>query len=151
MIWIMIIIFFLFMIIGLPIAFSMGISALIYILSEGIPLSMVAQKFFTNTQSFPFLAVPFFILSGNLMVQSGVANKIIKFANSIIVCVKFLWVLFSAAKMFLVLGRPTLQVRKDYDSLKYTSNTLLLFNLQSYILNLLSLIFYLLLHNLQLR
>jgi len=84
MIWIMIIIFFLFMIIGLPIAFSMGISALIYILSEGIPLSMVAQKFFTNTQSFPFLAVPFFILSGNLMVQSGVANKIIKFANSII-------------------------------------------------------------------
>ena len=84
MIWLMIFIFFFFMIIGLPIAFSMGISAMLYILSEGIPLSMVAQKFFTNTQSFPFLAVPFFILSGNLMVQSGVSNKIIKFANSVI-------------------------------------------------------------------
>jgi len=84
MIWVMIFLFFLFMIIGLPVAFSMGVSALLYILSEGIPVSMVAQKFFTNTQSFPFLAVPFFILSGNLMVQSGVANKIIKFANSVI-------------------------------------------------------------------
>ena len=84
MIWLMIFLFFLFMVIGLPIAFSMGISATLYILSEGIPLSMIAQKFFSNTQSFPFLAVPFFILSGNLMVQSGVSNKIIKFVNSVI-------------------------------------------------------------------
>lgn len=84
MIWFMIFLFFFFMLIGLPIAFSMGISATLYIVSEGIPLSMIAQKLFSNTQSFPFLAVPFFILSGNLMVQSGVANKIIKFVNSII-------------------------------------------------------------------
>jgi len=84
MIWIMFLLFFLFMINGLPVAFSMGTSATIFILLEGIPISMIAQKFFTNTQSFPFLAVPFFILSGNLMVQSGIASKIIKFANSLI-------------------------------------------------------------------
>jgi hypothetical protein len=58
------------------------------------------------------------------------------------VCGKFLWVLFSIAKMLLVSGRPTLQVREDYDSLQYAANTLILFDLQSYILKLLSLVFF---------
>jgi hypothetical protein len=49
--------------------------------------------------------------------------------------------LFSVAKMLLVSGRPTLQVREDYDSLQYAANTLILLDFQSYILNLLSLVF----------
>lgn len=84
MIWFMIFLLFFFIYLGLPISFSMGISATFYILFKGIPLSMVAQKFFSNTQSFPFLAVPFFILSGNLMVQSGIAKRIINFANMVV-------------------------------------------------------------------
>lgn len=84
MIWVMIFLFFFFMIFGFPIAFSMGISSIIYLLVEGIPISMAAQKFFTNTQSFPFLAIPFFILSGNLMVRSGISGKIIKLANTMV-------------------------------------------------------------------
>lgn len=83
MIFLMIIAFFVFIVLGLPIAFSMGISASIYILINDIPLPIIAQKFFTNTQSFPFLAVPFFILAGNLMVQSGLSRRLIKFVNSI--------------------------------------------------------------------
>nr|WP_017186163.1 TRAP transporter large permease subunit [Alkalibacillus haloalkaliphilus] len=58
MIWVMIFSFFLLIVIGTPIAFSMGASALFFILVEGIPLSTVSQRFFSNTQSFAFLAVP---------------------------------------------------------------------------------------------
>ena len=84
MIWFMIFLVFFLMLLGTPIAFSLGMSATLYILFQGIPLSMVAQKLFSNTQSFPFLAVPFFLFSGHLMVQSGVARKIIDFTNGIV-------------------------------------------------------------------
>jgi tripartite ATP-independent transporter DctM subunit len=84
MIWMIMIGFFTMVAIGLPIAFSMGLSGVVYILSMGIPLSVAAQRFFSNTQSFSFLAVPFFILAGNIMVQSGIAKRIINFANVLV-------------------------------------------------------------------
>ena len=84
MIWLMIASFFILIIFGVPIAFSMGAAALLYILVEGIPLGMVAQRFFSNTQSFSFLAIPFFILAGNLMIKGDIAQKIIKVADSMV-------------------------------------------------------------------
>jgi len=84
MIWIMIVLFFVMLILGVPIAFSMGASSLFFILVEGIPLSIVSQRFFSNTQSFPFLAVPFFILMGNLMVYGGIAKRLINVADSFV-------------------------------------------------------------------
>jgi tripartite ATP-independent transporter DctM subunit len=84
MIWAMIAFFFILMSFGVPIAFSMGFSALAYFLVEGIPISMLAQRFFSNTQSFAFLAVPFFILTGALMVHAGIAQRIIRFADSLV-------------------------------------------------------------------
>jgi tripartite ATP-independent transporter DctM subunit len=84
MAWFMFLGFFVLVIIGLPIPFSMGISAIFYIIVNDIPLAIVAQRFFSNMQSFPFLAVPFFILSGHLMMRSGVSTRIINFVNSII-------------------------------------------------------------------
>jgi len=84
MIWLMIISFFVFMLLGVPIAFAMGASALFYILIEGIPLEIVAQRFFTSTQSFSFLAIPFFILMGSIMEHGGVAQRIINVANSLV-------------------------------------------------------------------
>lgn len=84
MIWVMIGSFFIMIFIGIPIAFAMGTSALMFIMVEGIPLSMVAQRFFSNTQSFAFLAIPFFILAGNLMVQGNIAQRIIDVANSMV-------------------------------------------------------------------
>ncbi|MCA0972204.1 TRAP transporter large permease [Halobacillus litoralis] len=84
MIWIMVISFFLLIIFGVPIAFAMGASALFYILIEGIPLEMFSQRFFTNTQSFAFLAIPFFILAGNLMIQGKIAQRIINVADSMV-------------------------------------------------------------------
>ncbi len=84
MIWIMITLFFGFIVLGVPIAFAMGISSIIYLLVTDIPLSIAAQRFFSNTQSFPFLAVPFFILAGHVMVKSGVAQRIVNFADSLV-------------------------------------------------------------------
>jgi tripartite ATP-independent transporter DctM subunit len=84
MIWVMIAGFFLMMFLGVPIAFAMGAAALAFFLAKDIPLLMATQRFFSNTQSFPFLAVPFFILCGNLMVQGGIAKRIIRFADSLV-------------------------------------------------------------------
>ncbi|MFM1652191.1 TRAP transporter large permease [Brevibacillus sp. B_LB10_24] len=84
MIWIMIVGLFVLIAFGVPIAFSMGAAALMYVLVEGIPLSIVAQRFFSNTQSFAFLAVPFFILAGSLMVHAGIAQRIIQLAHSLV-------------------------------------------------------------------
>jgi tripartite ATP-independent transporter DctM subunit len=80
----MIISFFLLIILGTPIAFAMGASSIAFILIEGIPLSTVAQRFFSNTQSFAFLAVPFFVLAGNLMVYGGIAQRLINVADSLV-------------------------------------------------------------------
>ncbi|MDP4552917.1 TRAP transporter large permease [Alkalihalobacillus macyae] len=84
MIWIMIFSFFLLLLFGVPIAFSMGASALLYIMVAGIPIEMFAQRFFSNTQSFAFLAIPFFILAGNLMIHGNIAQRIINVANSMV-------------------------------------------------------------------
>ncbi|GAB3790705.1 TRAP transporter large permease [Virgibacillus kimchii] len=84
MIWVMILGGFLLIFLGVPVAFAMGAAALLFILVEGIPISMVAQQFFSNTQSFTFLAIPFFILAGNLMVQGNVAQRIIDLADSLV-------------------------------------------------------------------
>ncbi len=84
MIWLMIISFFVLMIIGVPIAFAMGASALFYIIVEGISLEIVTQRFFTSTQSFAFLAIPFFILMGSIMEHGGVAKRIINLADSLV-------------------------------------------------------------------
>lgn len=70
--------------IGVPVAFSLGISSLFYFLVEGIPLITLAQKMFAGMNSFVLLCVPGFILAGNLMNQGGITPKIMKFANSIV-------------------------------------------------------------------
>lgn len=84
MIWVMIIAFFVLVALGLPIAYAMGSSALMYIVVEGFPLEIASQRFLSNTQSFAFLAVPFFILMGNFMVQGQIAQRIIGVANSMV-------------------------------------------------------------------
>ena len=71
-------------VIGVPIAFGMGSASLLFMQLNDIPLAVAAQKFFSNTQSFSFLAVPFFILAGNLMVESGIAKKLINFASVLV-------------------------------------------------------------------
>ncbi len=73
------------MLLGLPVAFSMAVASLTYILATGItPDVTLAQRMIAGVESFPLLAVPFFILAGNLMNIAGVTGRIYKFAVALV-------------------------------------------------------------------
>ena len=84
MILILIGLFFLLMFLGLPIAFSLGLSSLMYIIVRGYPLEIMVQRMFSMTQSFPLLAIPFFILLGQLAGYGGMAKRILKFSQVLV-------------------------------------------------------------------
>ena len=73
------------MILGLPVALSMAVSSLLYILVTGVaPDVVLAQRMIAGVESFPLLAVPFFILAGNLMNIAGVTGRIYRFAVALV-------------------------------------------------------------------
>ncbi|HEU6441090.1 MAG TPA: TRAP transporter large permease [Microvirga sp.] len=73
------------MILGLPVAVSMAVASLLYILATGVvPDVIVAQRMIAGVESFPLLAVPFFILAGNLMNIAGVTGRIYSFAVALV-------------------------------------------------------------------
>ncbi len=73
------------MVLGVPVAISMAASSLLYILVTGTtPDVTMAQRMFAGVESFPLLAVPFFILAGNLMNIAGVTGRIYSFAVALV-------------------------------------------------------------------
>jgi TRAP-type C4-dicarboxylate transport system permease large subunit len=77
--------FFVLMIIGTPIAVSMAVSSLLYLVLYGVaPDIIAAQRMIAGVESFPLIAVPFFILAGNLMNIAGVTGRIYHFALSLV-------------------------------------------------------------------
>ena len=83
--WALIIIFIVLMFLGVPIAVSLGASAVICIVTmSDIPLSLAAQSMFTSMNSFIMVAVPLFILCGSLMDEGGVADKIYGLAEALV-------------------------------------------------------------------
>jgi len=73
------------MLLGLPVAVAMAGSSLLYILSSGsVPDIVVAQRMIAGIESFPLLAVPFFILAGNLMNVAGITGRIYDFAVALV-------------------------------------------------------------------
>ncbi|MRH41252.1 TRAP transporter large permease subunit [Aquibacillus halophilus] len=77
-IWI-IVLFAFFIIIRLPLAFSMAIPAVIYLSIEGIPIHSLSHRMINAVNSYTLLAVPLFIFAGNLMNSSGLTDRIFKF------------------------------------------------------------------------
>jgi tripartite ATP-independent transporter DctM subunit len=70
------------MFLGMPVAFAVGVASFVfYALSDTIPASIGVQRIATATQSFPLLAVPLFVLAGNLMNASGITDRIISLAK----------------------------------------------------------------------
>lgn len=66
--------------IGMPIGYAIGVSTVLTLItSSSIPLAMVAQLSISGVNSFPLMAIPFFILAGNLMTHGGIAKRLIKF------------------------------------------------------------------------
>ncbi|MCW8174240.1 TRAP transporter large permease [Verminephrobacter aporrectodeae] len=72
------------LLLGVPVAFSMGLAALATLLYEGLPLAVGFQQMISGMGIFSFLAIPFFIFAGELMLHGGVADKIVDFARSMI-------------------------------------------------------------------
>ncbi|MDF1511298.1 TRAP transporter large permease [Robertmurraya sp. DFI.2.37] len=78
------VIFFILLFLNMPVAFAIGIACLSYFLFEpNLPISITVQRMVSGTQSFPLLAVPFFILAGNLMNSAGITSRLIRFSNAL--------------------------------------------------------------------
>src|SRR5690606_22058081 len=74
-----------FVAIEMPIAFALAIAAVGYLLVEAqLPLNIVVQRMVSGLDSFPLLAIPLFILAGNIMNRAGLAARIFAFALSIL-------------------------------------------------------------------
>lgn len=71
--------------IGVPIAFVMGISGFLALAYEGhLSLLSVPQRLFDGINSFPLMAVPFFILAADLMTASGITTALLRFSNTLV-------------------------------------------------------------------
>ncbi|TXT47147.1 MAG: transporter [Spirochaetes bacterium] len=76
------VLFIIFLAMGMPIAFAIGISGTAFFLQHPeLPFTMIVQLPVSQTQNFTLLAVPLFILAGNLMNASGITNRLIKLAS----------------------------------------------------------------------
>ncbi|MEM8663312.1 MAG: TRAP transporter large permease, partial [Pseudomonadota bacterium] len=81
----MFIIFGILLVLEVPVAFAMLASAIAYMLIDGVfPITVIVQRMAPGLESFPFLAIPTFILAGNLLNQTGVAERIFAFALAIV-------------------------------------------------------------------
>ncbi|MFT7594564.1 MAG: TRAP-type mannitol/chloroaromatic compound transport system permease large subunit [Paracoccaceae bacterium] len=77
-----VLVFFILLFVGDPVAFAIGISGFTFFLtSDVMPTSIGVQKIATVSQSFPLLAVPFFVLAGHLMNQSDITDRLFKFSR----------------------------------------------------------------------
>ena len=71
------------LLLGVPVAFSIGLSSLATILYEGLPLAVGFQQMISGMNPFSFLAIPFFIFAGEIMMYGGVADRIVGFAKAL--------------------------------------------------------------------
>lgn len=73
------------MIVGVPVAISMAVASVLYLVFYNVaPDIIAAQRMIAGVESFPLLAVPFFILAGNLMNSAGVTGRIYSFAVALV-------------------------------------------------------------------
>ena len=73
------IVFVVLMVAGMPVAFATAIAGFVFfVFDAGMPLSIGVQKIASMSQSFPLLAVPFFVLAGHLMNESGITERLLK-------------------------------------------------------------------------
>jgi len=79
---IVVIVFLVLLIFGMPVAFAIGISgAVFFFVNDGIPYSIIVQKVVSSSQSFTLLAIPLFIFAGNLMNHTGITKRLVNLAN----------------------------------------------------------------------
>ena len=73
------------MLTGMPISISLGLTVLTFLFTmTDVPIQSVALKLFTGIEKFEIMAIPFFIVAGNLLTHGGVAKRMIRFATSML-------------------------------------------------------------------
>ncbi|KFB09395.1 TRAP transporter large permease [Nitratireductor basaltis] len=72
------------MLLRVPIAFALGLASLATALHLNLPLLLVAQRMINGLNSFTFLAVPFFILVGNIMTEGGISDRLVRLADVLV-------------------------------------------------------------------
>lgn len=83
--FVLIFVLFICMFINIPVSISIGVSSLAYIvIFDAAPLTLLAQRMAAGIDSFPLLAIPFFLFAGTLMAESGITPRIMKFASSLV-------------------------------------------------------------------
>ncbi len=76
--------FIILLLIGVPVAFSIGLASIATVFYAGVPIPIVFQKMVGGMQVFSFMAIPFFVFAGELMLYGGIADRIVRFANSLV-------------------------------------------------------------------
>ena len=70
---------------NVPVAFSMALACILTLCWQGtIPLSTVTMKFYSGIDTFPFLAIPLFILAGGLMEHGGISQRLVRLARNLV-------------------------------------------------------------------
>ena len=72
------------LVIGVPVAVSLAVASLVYIMIDGLPEVVLVHNMINGIDSFPLLAIPFFILAGHLMNTAGITTKIFAFARALV-------------------------------------------------------------------
>lgn len=73
-----------FLVIGVPVAFAIGLASIATIAFEDLPIAVAFQQMTSGMNAFSFLAIPFFIFTGELMLYGGIADRIVNFAKSMV-------------------------------------------------------------------
>jgi tripartite ATP-independent transporter DctM subunit len=76
--------FLIMLLINVPIAITMGISSLLGLMAMGMSFDMIPINFYAASSKFVLLAIPFFILGGNIMEKAGISRKLIDFAMALV-------------------------------------------------------------------
>lgn len=71
-----------FLLLGVPVGLSIGVSGLLIVFLSGFPLEMIPQTMFSGNESFALVAVPFFVLAGDILARGGISERIIAFAEA---------------------------------------------------------------------
>ncbi|MGA9432825.1 MAG: TRAP transporter large permease subunit, partial [Roseobacter sp.] len=75
-------------VIGTPVAFALGISAIAAFWYEGLPLMIGFQRIISGINVFALMAIPFFIFAGELMFHGGIAMRLVRFAQAAVGAVR---------------------------------------------------------------
>ena len=86
--FILLAVFALCVIIGMPVAFALGVAAVAAFFYEGLPLMIAFQRIISGISIFALMAIPFFIFAGELMFHGGIAMRLVRFASSAVGAVR---------------------------------------------------------------